>query len=96
MRAARRSAAGFRAKPANLVTRHVVCNPSVTVLSASEARAESYILLYTARVAEDAKLPVPADAKALLGAFDDRIVRDSDGVWKFKDRKGSLALTIGG
>ncbi|MEI9885879.1 MAG: nuclear transport factor 2 family protein [Rhizomicrobium sp.] len=88
--------AGFRARPASLLTRHIVCNPTVSVLSATEARAESYILLYSATVAEDTKLPVPAAAKALLGAFDDRMVRDGDGVWKFKARNGSLAMTLGG
>ncbi len=88
--------AGFRAKPATLLTRHVICNPVVTVVSVNEARADSYILLYTAAVAPDAKLPVPAAPKQLLGAFDDLIVRDGDGVWKFKARNGSLAMTIGG
>jgi hypothetical protein len=88
--------AGFRAKPATVLTRHIVCNPVVTVLNASEARADSYILLYTATIEPDAQLPVPANAKQLLGAFEDRIVRDADGAWKFKERRGSLALTIGG
>ncbi len=87
--------AGFRARPANKLTRHVVCNPTVTVVSATEVRAESYILLYTATVEDGAKFPVPADARQLLGAFDDLIVRDADGAWKFKARNGSLAITIG-
>lgn len=84
----------FRAKPAALVTRHVVANTVVDVVSASEARAQSYLLLYTAPATETG-LP-KADAKQLFGAFDDRIVRDSDGVWKFRERRGSLAMTIGG
>ncbi|MEI9988718.1 MAG: nuclear transport factor 2 family protein [Rhizomicrobium sp.] len=88
--------AGFRAKPANLLTRHVICNPVITVLSANAARADSYILLYTAAIEPGAKLPVPANPKQLLGAFEDVIVRDTDGVWKFKTRNGSLAMTIGG
>ncbi len=70
--------------------------PFVTVLSANAARADSYILLYTAAIEPAAKLPVPANAKQLFGAFEDVIVRDSDGVWKFKTRNGSLAMTIGG
>ncbi len=88
--------AGFRAKPATVLTRHVICNPLITVVSANEARADSYILLYTAAIEPGAKLPVPANAKQLLGAFEDVIVRDTDGVWKFKTRNGSLAMTIGG
>lgn len=82
----------FRAKPANLVTRHVVANIVVDVLNTTEARAQSYLLLYTAPATETG-LP-KADAKQLLGAFDDRMVRDSDGVWKFRERRGSLAMTI--
>lgn len=86
----------FLNRPANKLTRHIVINPTVTVLNATKSRAESYILLYTATVSEGAKLPVAADAKHLLGAFEDLIVRDSDGIWKFKERGGSLAMTIGG
>jgi hypothetical protein len=86
----------FRNRPANKLTRHIVINPIVTMLNAREARAESYILLYTATISEGAKPPVAADAKQLLGAFDGLIVLDSDGVWKFKERGGSLAMTIGG
>ena len=87
--------AGFHAKPATVLTRHVICNPVITILSANEARADSYILLYTAAIEPGAKLPVPANPKQLLGAFEDVIVRDADGVWKFKTRNGSLAMTVG-
>ena len=86
----------FRARPPGTLTRHVCTNTVVTVLSATEARAHSYILLFTAAVAEGAVLPVKADTKQLLGAFDDTFVRDADGAWKFKNRQGSLAMTIGG
>lgn len=88
--------AGFRAKPASVLTHHIISNIVVTVVGPAEARVESYIQLYTAKVAEGAKLPVPADAKALLGAFADVVVRDADGEWRFKDRRGSLAIAIGG
>ena len=88
--------AQFRARPPGKLTRHLCINPAVTVVSAREARAHSYILLYTGTLAEDAVLPVAADAKQLLGAFADSFMCDSDGVWKFRERQGSLALTIGG
>lgn len=86
----------FHARPPGTLTRHVCTNTVVTVLSATEAKAHSYILLFTAPVAEGAVLPVKADAKQLLGAFDDSFVRESDGTWKFKHRQGSLAMTING
>lgn len=84
----------FRAKPASLVTRHIVANTVVDVVSANEAKVHSYLLLYTAP-ATDSGLP-KADPKQLLGAFDDVIVKDGDGVWKFRERRGSLAMTIEG
>jgi len=91
-----RSASACAARPPGTLTRHDCTNTVVTVLSATEAKAHSYILLFTAPVAEGAVPPVKADTKQLLGAFDDTFVRDSDGSWKFKNRQGSLAMTIGG
>ncbi len=84
----------FRAKPASLVTRHLVANVIVDVISTSEAKVHSYLLLYTAPATETG-LP-KADPKQLFGAFDDVIVKDSDGAWKFRERRGSLAMTIEG
>jgi len=84
----------FRARPANKMTRHICANTIVDVVSGTEAKAVSTIVLYTAPVEEGATLPVKADAKKLLGAYHDRIVRDADGIWKFKERVGSLAMLI--
>lgn len=84
---------GFRARPVTLLTRHIVTNVIVTPVSANEATAESYILLYTAQQAEGAALPVPANPKQLIGNFRDAIMREA-GVWKFKERRGSLAMSV--
>ncbi len=84
---------GFRARPATLLTRHIVTNVIVTPVSADQATAESYILLYTAQQPEGAALPVPANPKQLIGNFRDTIVRDG-GAWKFKERRGSLAMSV--
>src|SRR5258707_4642588 len=67
--------AGFRAKPATLLTRHIISNVSVTAATTTEARAHSYIQLYTAKLEDGANLPVPADARQLLGAFEDVFVK---------------------
>jgi ketosteroid isomerase-like protein len=88
--------AQFAARPAGKLTRHICTNTIVNVVSPSEATARSLILLYTATLADGVKLPVQADGKQLIGAYDDRIVRDSDGMWKFKERRGSLAVNVGG
>ena len=66
--------AQFHARPPGKMTRHICVNTVVTVTSASEASAHSYILLYTADFPEGAVPPVKADAKQLLGAFDDTFV----------------------
>lgn len=84
---------GFLARPAGLVMRHLVTNTVVDAVSATEARARSYLLLYTAPATESG-LP-KANAKQMLGAFEDHIVRDTDGAWRFRERRGSLAMTIG-
>ena len=86
----------FRARPANNMTRHICANVVVDVASKTEATVQSYILLFTATLADGAPLPAKADPKQLLGAYRDRIVRDRDGVWKFKERIGSLAMSVGG
>jgi len=86
----------FRARPANKMSRHICANTVVDVVSKTEANVVSYILLFTATLEDGATLPVEADAKKLLGAYRDRIVRDADGIWKFKERIGSLAMTIEG
>ncbi len=39
--------AAFKARPPGKMTRHVVSNTVVTVLSATEAKAHSYLVLYT-------------------------------------------------
>jgi ketosteroid isomerase-like protein len=85
----------LRARPPGRMTRHICANTVVTVVGPEEATATSYVLLFTAENAEGAALPVPADPRQLLGAYQDRFVRDRDGIWKFKERVGSLAMSIG-
>ena len=85
--------AGFAARPANKMTRHIVTNTVVTVVDDNEATAVSYLILYMATVAEGGGLP-KADAKQLIGAFHDTIVRDAFLTWKFKERRGSLAMSV--
>ena len=84
---------GFRSRPAGLVMRHLVTNTVVDVVNAAEARARSYLLLYTAPATESG-LP-KANGRQMLGAFEDHLVRDTDGAWRFRERRGSLAMTIG-
>jgi len=59
-------------------TRHVMSNILVEILSASEVRAHSYVLLY---------MP----DKLMVGDFHDRLVLQ-DGSWLFAERRGTLAF----
>lgn len=70
--------AAFRARPAR-TTRHVTSNVVIGVESATSARRECALVLYTAY-----KAPI-------VGSFHDRFVRTSDG-WRFAERRGSLTF----
>jgi len=72
----------FRDRPARR-TRHVMANVVVDFLSETEARARSYVVLYSGERGET----------VLIGDFDDRLVLESDRVWRFASRRGSLAFT---
>jgi ketosteroid isomerase-like protein len=81
-------AAHFRDRPKR-VTRHLVVNTVVDLDGPERARADSYIVLYTAA---SGPLPATADAVQLVGSFADRLERAADGAWRFAERRGSLAL----
>ena len=74
-------------------TRHLITSVVVTVEDHDNARAQSYLSLYTGQAGES--LPRPAEPVYLIGDFKDRFVRQ-DGAWKFSERLGSLALKLGG
>lgn len=67
----------FRDRPKR-TTRHVMSNILVEILSATEVRAHSYVLLY---------MP----DKLMVGDFHDRLVLQ-DGCWLFAERRGTLAF----
>lgn len=67
----------FRDRPKR-VTRHVMANIVVDIVSDGEVRAHSYVLLHMAH-------------KTLVGDFHDRLLLQ-DGVWLFAERRGTLAF----
>lgn len=81
----------FRSRPPRL-SRHFVCNTQVTLESANEATATSYILLVAAPGLEE---PALAVAPHLIGQFKDRL-KLLHGVWRFSERRGSLQLQMHG
>ena len=84
--------AAYASRPPRF-TRHLITSVVVTVEDQDNARAHSYLTLHTGQPGEG--LPRPAEPAYLIGDFKDRFVRN-DGVWKFSERLGSLALKVGG
>jgi hypothetical protein len=75
------------------LTRHVMTNILIDVISPTEARGNSYVTMVSAPDPE-AKWPRPGEG-IFFGSFDDSFVRTADG-WKFKSRTGNVALHQGG
>jgi hypothetical protein len=75
------------------LTRHVMTNILIDVVSADEARGSSYVTMLSSPD-PDRKWPLPGEG-IFVGTFDDVFVRTEDG-WKFKSRGGNVALYQGG
>lgn len=69
--------AAFQARPPRK-TRHVCSNVVIDVVSPTEARGESAMVLFQ------------PEGAPLVGSFHDRFVRTADG-WRFAERRGSLS-----
>ena len=75
-----------------LVIRHIVSNCVIDVQSETEASGHSYLIFLAAPLTEE---PLPLLAGPMhIGEFHDRFVK-IDGIWKFRERRGSLALKSG-
>ncbi|MEP6785306.1 MAG: nuclear transport factor 2 family protein [Sphingomonadales bacterium] len=70
--------AAFRARPAR-TTRHICANIVIEVESATAARGESAMLMFTGASAP------------LVGSFHDRFILTATG-WRFAERRGSLVF----
>jgi len=74
------------------LTRHVMTNILITAVSADEARGNSYVTMLSSPHVD----AWPREAEGIfVGAFDDVFVRTAEG-WKFKSRRGTVALHQGG
>ena len=84
--------AAYAQRPANRITRHVVTNLRVDVLSAADARATSVVLLWAGST-DDEPGPRgrPAHAGQVLGEFDDRFALTPEG-WRIVSRQASFLL----
>lgn len=79
----------FKSRPSKVST-HFVCNTVVDLVSATEVKASSYILLFSAFADV---VPAVAEAPHLVGAFSDTMVLQN-GVWLFRERLGSICLRV--
>lgn len=86
----------YEQRPAGRITRHLVTNTLVEPESETSARALSYVLLWTAKSA-DAAGPWgrPADARQLVGEFEDRFSRTPEGRWLIQQREARFVLHNG-
>jgi len=81
--------ASYEGRPPR-ISRHLITNIVVDLVSDEEATARSTIVLYTA---QPGVLPADANKPALLGGFHDRLVKTADG-WRFAERTGYLDLKL--
>jgi hypothetical protein len=83
----------FEARPAGRVTRHICSNLRITVESAARARGNHRVVLITGPTEPPAhpQFGFKADARQLIGEFDDEFVKTADG-WRFASRRGRVIL----
>lgn len=84
--------AAYAARPPDRLTRHLVTQTRVSLVSPTEATAHSLVMLWSGST-EDAEGPQgrPARGPALVGEFDDRLVLGPDG-WAFARRVARFVL----
>ena len=74
------------------VTRHMMSNILIDVISADEARGVSYVTFITTTDIEK-PYPLTPEPKIFTGEYRDHFVRTAAG-WKIKSRQGSLSMVM--
>ena len=86
----------YAERPAQRITRHLVTGTVVEVAQDDQARARSYVLLWTGSSdAPASPFGTPADPRQLVGEFDDQLRRLSDGSWRIARREARFVLHAG-
>lgn len=83
----------FEGRPGGRVTRHLCTNVRVTVDSVTRAHSVSRVVLIAGPMepAAHPQFGYKADARQLIGEFDDEFVKTSEG-WRFSSRRGRVIL----
>jgi hypothetical protein len=84
---------GFVARPGGRVTRHICSNVVITIDSADRAHGVSRVVLIAGPTepAAHAQFGYKADARQLIGEYDDEFVKTAEG-WRFSSRRGRVIL----
>ena len=88
--------AGFKARPAGRITRHLITNLLVTAIDADHARCRMYATLFTGDAANPAANPafgLLADHNKFIGIIEDEYVRTANG-WRIAGRTGSITFLV--
>ncbi len=83
----------FESRPGGRVTRHTCSNVRITVDSAERAHGSHRVVLITGPTepAAHPQFGFKADARQLVGEFDDEFVKTPAG-WRFASRRGRVIL----
>lgn len=83
----------YRSRPSGRVTRHICTNIRIQVDSNDQARGLTYAVVYSANAVDttDAHIGLQADARRLVGEFEDEFVRTQEG-WRFSARRARFVM----
>jgi SnoaL-like protein len=83
----------YRSRGAGRITRHICTNIRITVESADRARGLTYAVVYSATTSRppEAHFGIKADARQLIGEFEDEFVRTAEG-WRFASRRARFVI----
>src|SRR5262245_7617109 len=86
----------YRSRTANRITRHVCTNIRIDVESSDRARGLTYAVVYSANAGQspEAHFGIRADARRLVGEFEDEFVRTAEG-WRFAARRARFVMHTG-
>lgn len=85
--------AAYAQRAADRLTRHLVTNVVVALHDEERAHARSYVLLWTSdRPEADPVYGRRADARQLVGEFDDQLTQRADGQWQLQRRHARFVL----
>ena len=87
--------AALLTRPKTLLTKHLVTNVMIDVVSRNEARGLSYLTMISTTPAGDAVAPYVSAGPVYFGEFKDRFLREG-GEWRFLERRGSIQMKFFG